>query len=185
MKRASLIFISLVLVFLLALSCVASEVENGEITDTGAQNSSVNDELSQYIRETIMPIVIGVLTSISALIATLKSIMKTLSGLKDTKEQLKAEAELRKSDSEKTMAILAGGTEELKRRIEEIPDNREEIDELKREIGTLIDDVRLLSDIVSIGLSASAEAVRSGKGREIMARLGMIKARESAENEKT
>ncbi|MBO5312479.1 MAG: hypothetical protein J6B29_00800 [Clostridia bacterium] len=170
MKRL-LVFISMITVLSLCLVTVRYAQDMGEGT-----------EISNYLRDRVMPIVAGVLTSAIALISTLYSIGKSLKGLKGIKEELSAEAKSRRESLAGSTALLEGRTEEIKAILKDVPQLQGEIKELERGIEELREQSYILGEILSLGFSADEDIIKSGKGAR-MASLLERSGREISRNE--
>ena len=137
-----------------------AEAENDEKIDKYT-------EIKEYIKEKIIPIVVGVLTSLSALLATLASIKKALGGIGKTKESFDSEAKSRAELFEKQSAYLSSQAEAVKEATALIPKLEAEIVTLKESIGKLAKENLYLGKMVCLGLGASEATVKSGNGRKM------------------
>ena len=152
-KTLTLIFI-LALSFIMSLSVFASDAYSGQ-------------ELKIYLEEKIIPIIVGVVTSLVALIGTLKSIFSALKQLKSTKESFDlAQTEIKES-TKSQLGQINQKYEELRESIKGVPELEKHILELGAQVSTLISQMSNLSQLTAIGFCESAELVSSGKGREI------------------
>lgn len=151
MKRILSIFFVLLLCSFLGISCVASgiEVEDTEEFDVKA-----------YIVNEIVPVALGIATSIVAFLVTLGSVSRSLKSLKDTKEVLSNEAQQRRDFFEKGVEALEEKAKELSEAVKDLP-------ALKDKVKELVDSCGLLAEILSLGFSANAEIVKSGKGKKM------------------
>ena len=147
MKRALIFVLALVLACMLAQVCCATTVD-------------AEMELESYIKEKIVPVVVGVLTAVIALITTLGSVAKSLNELKDTKTTFKSEAQERASSFEKSVKLLDEQAKKIETAINNIPEMREKISQLNEEC-------KAIARIVSLGFSSNEDVVRSGKGHEM------------------
>ena len=157
MKRLLFIVFTLALCLCLASVCLASDV-----LDVA--------ELEVYITERIVPIVVGVLTSLVALITVLRKIFATLKSLKDTKDTFVEEAKERASAFRNNTELLENKAQEIKKTVEGVPTIEEQMTQLKGEMTTLIEECNVLAEILSLGFSANSEVIKSGKGKQ-MAKL--------------
>lgn len=152
-KSLTLIFI-LALVLIMSLSVFAGDAYSGQ-------------ELKSYLEEKIIPIIVGVVTSLVALIGTLKSIFSALKQLKSTKESFDlAQTEIKES-TKSQLGQISQKYEELRESIKGVPELEKHILELSTQVSTLISQISNLSQLTAIGFCESAELVSSGKGREI------------------
>ncbi len=153
MKKGLTLIFALLLAFALSLSVFASDV--------GAQ------ELKIYLEEKIIPVIVGVVTSLIALIGTLKSIFSALKQLKTAKEGFdKTQKEIKTTTSTELKQINKK-YEELQESIKTVPQLEEHLLELSSQVGMLISQMSNLSQLTAIGFCENTELVSSGKGREI------------------
>lgn len=150
MKKVLFLAFALVLCFCLCVSCFAETVNETE--------KSIN--VKAYIQEKIVPVVVGVLTSIIALITTIGVIAKNLKGLKDTKEAFSNEARERACFFESGVAHIEAKAEGIKELVKDVPMLQDKIAELTKEC-------ELLAEILSLGFSANEEVIKSGKGKKM------------------
>lgn len=155
------------LLFMLVIClCFASCVFGSEVYEA--------EEIEVYIKDKIVPVAVGVLTAVIALITTLGSVAKSLNALKDTKESFTSEAENRKEYSKK----LERETEKLCEIVKDVPKLEEKLDSLTEEC-------HMLAEILTLGFSSSSEVIKSGKGRQMSLLLEGVKNRkERASDEK-
>ena len=156
-----IIFASLFLLVCLCFSSVA--LAQGEERDGW--------DAQEYVEEKIAPVVAGVLTSVIALITTLGSISKSLGALKDTKTSFTAEAKERAESFSLSTEMLKAQAKEIKEMIECVPELESQLTELKTEVLTLVDQCATLSEILTLGFSANAEVIKSGKGQRMASLL--------------
>lgn len=169
------ITILMILVLCLALVCVASAEEmekSGQPSVVSGQEKEEvekeKDELRVYIEEKIVPILMGVATSIIALLSTLKGVFNALKGLKESKDTFDKEQASIKENSKRELAEIKSKYEEIKATVECVPLINEEIKELRKQAIVLSQEIAGLSKITSLGFSKESELVREGKSREIV-----------------
>lgn len=124
-------------------------------------------DLKEYIKEKIVPVVVGVLTSASALLATLAAIKRSLSSIGETKEAFKKESKSREESFQKESELLAKKAEELERVASLVPKLQEEILVLERNTQSLIGECANLGKMISLGFSQDERVVSSGNGKKI------------------
>ena len=129
----------------LMLTCTAYASEVGE-----------NEEVKSYIENKIVPVVVGVLTAVIALLTTLGSVAKSLRELKDTRSDFKSEADTRREYSKS----LEREAQKLQALLKDVPELKERLDTLAKECYTL-------GEILALGFSSNSEVVKSGKGRQM------------------
>ncbi len=166
-----LIFL-LILAFALSLTLVISAEEATQ--DTG-------EEIRTYVEEKIVPILMGVATSIIALLGTLKGVFNALKGLKESKATFDKEQAKIKENSKRELEEIKKKYEEIKTLVSCVPQLDMQIKELNKGSALLASEVANLSEIASLGFSESYELVKSGKAREIV--LLANENRELIENE--
>ena len=148
MKKVLFFIFVLVLCVCLAGVCFAQ----GEVTE--------DFDVKAYIQERVVPVAVGVLTSILALGTMLFKITSALKSLKNTKESFESEATLR-----------ARLSREIQEQAREIKEAVEDLPNLKERVESLVAELRLNSEILSLGFSANAEVIKSGKGRKMSSLL--------------
>lgn len=147
----------------------ASKHEAGEV-DLRAE------EIKIYIKERIIPVVVGVLTSLSAVLASLGAIKKSLSRLSGARDDFKNEANERKSEFARQSALLEAKAQELSELARLIPQLELELSELKASQKKLNREAYNIGKMISLGFSGSQSVVKSGNGRKIAALLGECRA---------
>lgn len=148
----------------LSITIIATDAPGADAEQSEADE---NAEIKTYVEEKIIPIIIGVLTSVIALLGTLKSIFKSLKELKASKEGLvSAQGEIR-DNSRKELEAIRKKYEEMKSLIEDVPKLQEEIQELRAHSKELIKQTNTLCQMSKVAFCANPELVRAGKAREI------------------
>ena len=158
MKKILFVMFALLLCLSLGLACFA---ESGEAQGGSSGTSTSTTETSEvdikaYIQEKIVPIVVGVATSIVALITTLYKIGASLKALSGTKDTLAKEAKKRDEASQ----ALSEQVEQIKASIKDVPSLEKSIEELSVLCSTI-------AEILSLGFSANEEIIKSGKGKKM------------------
>ena len=155
MKRILFICFVLMLCLCMSISCLAQDVGEGK------------EDIKGYIQERILPVVVGVLTSLIALGTMLFKITSTLKSLKSTRDTFEGEARLR--------AELA---RELKAEAQKLQEAVKDVPALKACVEGLAQECRLNSEILSLGFSANGEIIKSGKGKQMAVLLENAKFKE-------
>ena len=137
--------------------CFASDIDATELAI----------DIEQYITERIVPIVVGVLTSLVALITVLRKIFGALKSLNDTKDTFVEEAKERASAFRSNTELLENKAQEIKKTVEGVPTIEEQMTQLKGDMSALIDECNVLAKILSLGFSANSEVIKSGKGKQM------------------
>ena len=160
MKKILFIMFALALCLCLGLACFAegNEAQGGSSATPTTETSNI--DIKAYIQEKIVPIVVGVATSIVALITTLYKIGASLKALSGTRETLDADAKKR----EAAVASLGEQVEQIKASIKDVPSLEKSIEELSALCSTI-------AEILSLGFSANEEIIKSGKGKKMSALL--------------
>ena len=166
MKRPLFIIFALALCLCFSSVCFASDAEAVELAGN----------IEQYITERIVPIVVGVLTSLVALITVLRKIFSALKSLNDTKDTFVEEAKERASAFRSNTELLESKAQEIKKTVEGVPTIEEQMTQLKGEMTTLIDECNVLAEILSLGFSANSEVIKSGKGKQMAGLLEKSKS---------
>lgn len=129
--------------------------------------SAQGDELKSYVEEKIAPILVGVMTSIIALLGTLRGIFSMVKGVCESKEIFENQQKTARESSRKFF-------EEMKDKYQEIKNDTESVSDLKREaslLRTRVDDLCLeianLSEIARAGFLRDKDLIKEGKARKI------------------
>ncbi len=156
MKKLLFTVFVLLMCICLGLACFAesNEIQGGSSATPTTKTSDI--DIKAYIQEKIVPIVVGVVTSIVALITTLYKIGASLKALSGTRETLDADAKKR----EAAVASLGEQVEQIKASIKDVPSLEKSIEELSALCSTI-------AEILSLGFSANEEIIKSGKGKKM------------------
>ena len=146
-----------------------------EYQDTDLEGEEIfeldNDEggfdLKTYVQEKIVPIVIGVLTAASALIASLASISRSLGKIKDARDEFKKEAAEREKTFKAQSELLKGKADELIKIASELPKLKGEILSLQESSEKLILECSYISKMISLGFGEDKNVIKSGSGAKI------------------
>ncbi len=157
MKRTLILFFSFVLCFMMCGICRAEDALT-ESAEEVQGNEDVN--LKEYITERILPVIIGVATSSFGFVAVLGTISRSLKSLKDTKEAFSKEAKDRQENFDKATELLRAKADELEALVHDVPLLKEHLNELAQE-------EELLAEILTLGFSANADIIKSGKGKKM------------------
>ena len=152
--------------------------ENGEDEINGDKSDAElrAEEIKDYIKDRVIPVVVGVLTSLSALLASLAAIKKSLSRLSGARDDFKNEANERRNEFARQSALLEAKAHELGELARLLPQLEGELAELKKAQQKLNKEAYNIGKMVSLGFSGSQAVVRSGNGRRIAALLGECRA---------
>ena len=156
------------------------EVPSQDISDEESQES-IKDELEVeseehkpsgkeigiYIKEKILPVVVGVLTSVSALLATLVAIKRSLGAIGQTKDDFKKEAKRRDENFKEQSEYLNEKAKEIERTLALVPQLSSEITKLEKDTASLIKECTYLSKMITLGFSQSEDVISSGNGEKI------------------
>ena len=172
------LILMLVIAIALSLAFVVSAAENEAISNNEAISRG---NLKSYIEDRVIPIIIGVVTSVVALLGTLKGVMTALKGLKESKAAFDKEQAVIKENSKRELENIAKRYKELEAYLKYVPDLDIRLTILTKQIKGLEREISNLSEMTVIGLSDRKELVMDGKMREIV-RIAN-KNKEMAENE--
>ena len=173
MKRLLILIFTLCVALLLVFSASAEEMEqegNGE-------------ELKAYIEEKIVPVVVGVITSVVALIGTLKSLFSVLKELKTAKSNFEKIAAQNTEDTKKESLALRKDYDAIKESIKDVPLFIDIIKSQNEKIENLEKAVAVSTEILSLAYSANSELVRTGKAKEMNRLLDKLGVKEMTESE--
>ncbi|MBP3495253.1 MAG: hypothetical protein J6K52_03515 [Clostridia bacterium] len=185
MKKLIIFILSLaILCALFSVSAMAGE----EITDTnntsqqtstdsalnGTQHSQAEDEranseiIKEYLKEKIMPVIIGVLTAICALLATLGKIKRAMCDLGASREELKKEVESRDLSFKEKSEYIQARIDEVKNALKDVPTLKEDTMKLIKELSILKNECEALSKMLYLGFLQSKDVITSGAGKKIV-----------------
>ena len=140
---------------------------NEEAPYPSPEKADEDFDLKTYIKEKIVPVVVGVLTSSSALLATLMAIRKSLASIGDTKDTFKKEAKRRDESFRKESEHLREKTDEIEKMVALVPELEKRIVELDKNMQALISECASLGKMISLGFSQDERVVTSGNGKKI------------------
>ncbi len=147
-----------------------------------AEKKAKREETKIYIKEKIVPVVVGVLTSASALIATLGAIKRGLSSIGETKEAFKKESKSRDEQFKKESEYLTKKVEEVEKALALVPSLEEKVKLLESNTQNLILECRDLGKMISLGFSQDENVISSGNGQKISRLLEECERRAKTEN---
>lgn len=156
MKKVITILFTIILCLAFVLAVSAEEIKQAE-----------NEELRAYIEEKIVPVVIGVATSIVALLGTLKGLFSALRELKRAKIDFEIIAEQNKEAQEKEASILRSDYKVIKESVKDVPRLLDAFDKQQEKIQELERVVVVATEILVLAYSANSELVRTGKAKEM------------------
>ena len=188
--KKTVITISIVLLFTLFFVLVfryTSGAEGVSISESLEESSEVlaeekteseikREEIKLYVKERIIPIVIGVLTSVSAILATLGAIKRALNSIGETKELFKNESKARDEKFQRDSEYLTKKAEEIENALNLIPQLESEIATLEKGTEILLRECRDLAKMVSLGFSQDERVISSGNGQKISRLLSEIES---------
>ncbi len=143
----------------------STEAENAEAEEEGENEF----EIKEYIREKIVPVMVGIITSVTMILIALKPIISAFKALKEVCSGFsKKDKERNESFEKRDMEML-----EHMRALEE---ETAKIPALEKEIKTLIEINGALAEAVVLGFTSNADVVRSGRGKKMSLLLKKVKA---------
>ena len=148
-------------------SLSSNEANDEQETPTEGGDEVEAFNLYEYIKEKIIPVVVGVLTSVSALLATLVAVKRGLNSLSETKDSFKKEAKERAESFKKESEYLNSRVEEMEKSLAVVPQLRAELSSLEKSTQRLVKESLYLGRMISLGFSQSKEVVSSGNGKKI------------------
>lgn len=146
---------------------VIAESTDTEEKITTEEALSKGKEIGIYIKEKILPVVVGVLTSVSALLATLVAIKRSLASVSEAKDAFKKEASDREAHFKKESEYLNTKAEEIEKALALVPQLQSEVATLEKNTEKLIKECTYLGKMISLGFSQSEGVVASGNGKKI------------------
>lgn len=183
MKKVITILMILVLCFSFAVIASAEKTENGGWEKENSEQNSNNEELRAYIEEKIVPVVVGVITSVVALIGTLKSLFSVLKELKTAKSNFEKIAAQNTEDTKKESLALRKDYDAIKESIKDVPELLKVIEKQDTKIEELKGALIVTTEILSLAYSANSELVRTGKAKEMNRLLDKLGVKEMTESE--
>ena len=177
MKRLIRIFVFAFALIVLLTVCV-------QATEVSSDNLQTDEKFSfgDYVRDKIVPVAVGVGTSLLGLLATLVSIFKALKELKKAKQDAAENDKAREENSKRQIEELTRQVEELKKNIEEVITYSKSLGEIKKEIDFECEELGIIGEILVLGFSSNSDIVKTGKGKQINLLLDKLKG--DAQNEK-
>ena len=161
--------------------------ESSDVLEEKTESDIKREEIKSYIKERIIPIVIGVLTSVSAILATLGAIKRALNSIGETKELFKNESKARDEKFKRDSEYLTKKAEEIENALNLIPQLESEVATLEKGTEILLRECRDLAKMVSLGFSQDERVISSGNGQKISRLLSEIESslpKNQAEGEK-
>lgn len=143
------------------------EIAGEEIAGEEISKEFDKEELIIYIKERIVPIIVGVLTSASALLATLATIKRSLNKIALAREEFKSESKERRDSFKKESEYLSTKAEELSKICAEIPRLQAQLKDLKEINERLALESGYIAKMISLGFSQSKQIIASGNGKKI------------------
>ncbi len=207
---AIVLSVTLMLLFVLRFNSNAEELPSGDVTSEDATsedtiNPSVNDvdtslctkeateefNLYEYIKDKIVPVVVGVLTSASALLATLVAIKRSLTSISEAKESFKKESRARDEEVRKNNEVMQqrfermeANVEKLQKAVERMEESTKGVPGFEERIAEMSKLCSGMAKILTLGFSANADVVKAGKGKKMELLLNKITvAQEETTNE--
>ena len=190
MKKTLFLLFTLIIMVLLAVGVYAQEngsdkmsvvsdqkIEAGEQLNLPCEQSKPltpdpdplsSDPLKDYIEEKILPIIVGVVTSIIALLSTLRGIFSSLKSLKASKENFEREQEKIKERSRAELEKITERYNEIKSEIKSVLQIKDGLCELKEKTEILSKEIENLSQIAALGFCKDKDLVLEGASREIV-----------------
>ena len=141
------------------------ETDAGGLSDT--ENGEEKTDIKEYIKERIIPVLVGVLTSVSALLATLAGIRSSLAKIRSAKESFEKEAKNRDTSFKAQSEYLNAKAEELKKIVSDIPRLEKQLIALEESTKKLITECTYIGKMVSLGFSQNKDVIKSGNGAKI------------------
>ena len=172
MKKIIRFFIiALVLCFILAFCVNASGIDVEE-----------SFSLGEYVKERIVPIVAGVISSLVGLCVVLSSIFKALKGLKNEKKEMSENEKKRNEIFKEETAALKAQVDDVKESVNKLIEQLDFLKGIKSEIDFECEELGIIGEILVLGFSSNSEIVKTGKGKQINLLLDKLKG--DAQNEK-
>jgi len=184
MKGIFIAIISVALIICISLPCLAAGTEPyvTDGADTGKTAEGEDDNLSvkgldgeptdtfnmeEYLTEKIIPVILGVATSIVALLGGLGKIKSAASGLDKSGKELTDIKEEVYSTLSGLERQLKDGIGEIEERLSRIPEIKEGYDEIRESCERLTEQNKNLSEALRLGYEALPQAVKCGNARKI------------------
>lgn len=172
------------IIFLLCFrSCVgASDIVSEEIN---AQEESLaiekeaeeKQDLKEYIKDRIVPIVVGVLTSIAGIISTIHSVKKSLRALGNLKNAFSEEKKQREESLADNKKMLQEEISRVKEQTRDLPQINDTVNQLKKEMA-------VIGKMFQLMCSANPDLVKTGKARKmelLSNKLSLVDVSDSSE----
>lgn len=165
MKKVITILMTIILCLAFTVIASAEEIEQDK-----------EQEIKIYIEEKIVPVIVGVVTSIFALLGTLKGVMNALKELKGAKDDFNAKSEEIKASKESDTRALKADYQAIKEAVENVPELLSKIDIQNETIEKLEGIIYVSAEILNLAYSANSELVRTGKAKKMNQLIEQMKA---------
>lgn len=156
MKRVITILLAIMLCLVFILVASAEETEQNK-----------EQEIKAYIEEKIVPVIIGVATSLIALLGTLKSVLSTLKSLRTSKDDFVTVSKDLKKSNEVDRQALREEYQAIKDAVSDVPELLKVIEAQDELIKRLEQSISVTAEILSLAYSANSELVRTGKAKKM------------------
>ncbi|MBO5338237.1 MAG: hypothetical protein J6A96_00900 [Clostridia bacterium] len=160
---------------------IEETTENTEAEVPTTEEEEFN--LYEYIKEKIVPVVVGVLTATSALLATLAAIKRSLNSISEAREGIKKEAQARDAKTEKRLEAMEKQVDKLTNAVERIEESTKGVPVFESQIDNLSKVCSGTAKILTLAYSANPDIVKSGKGKKMQLLLNEIAEKGDGESE--
>lgn len=165
MKKLLFILFLTVIICTFVMVSYANEVKDSENAEVELENE--NDMLKNYIQDKIIPVLIGVSTSIIAFLSTLKGVFSALKSLKDTKEGYEDDRNKFKEEMKIELEKVREKYDNVTTALNGVVSIGAEFEKMKNHISTLSKEIANVSEIASLGFSNNENLVKEGIARKI------------------
>ena len=167
MKKVITILMILILCLAFALVVLAEESGQPSVVSGQEEQGTESDLLKEYVEEKVIPVIIGVATSIVALLGTLKSIFNALKELKKGKDDFNEASKQIRQSTENDSRMLRADYNAIKESVKDVPELLDIIEKQDKRIEELKGVVIVATEILALAYSANSELVRTGKAKEM------------------
>ena len=148
-----------------------------------AEDGINRGDIRDYIEEKILPVVIGVVTSIIAFLGALKGVLSSLKELKRAKSDYETIAEKNREEAKREIQVLQEAYGSIKESVEDVPKLLDTLENQREKIESLEQIVIVATEILSLAYSANSELVRTGKANEMKRLLSKLDIKEVSSGE--
>ena len=171
MKGILITILAVMLIFGMALSCLAASPDNTkDYTDPSYNEDTAEDgrfDIREYLTEKIAPIIAGVATSLVALLGGFAKLKSAVCSIDRSGKELDTLREGVKSTLSGVETQLKKGLCDIEEKLKGVPEIKESYDEIRASCLKLEEQNEMLLEALKLGFESFPEAVKCGNARKI------------------